>query len=92
MLDRIDAYAKEVLGRMYQAILGTPDFTLQDGTTCRVDPYYEPQVNAAGELKCGIDVLMDNGKQLEFTVGHSGWGKSFVAGLANKPPKPGRNR
>ena len=38
-----DAQAKEVLGHIYQAMLKTPEFTLQDGTKCRVDPFYEPR-------------------------------------------------
>ena len=92
MLDRIDAHAKEVLGHMYQAMLKTPEFTLQDGTKCRVDPFYEPEVNSGGDLKCEFDVQLNDGTQLEFTVAHSGWGKSLAPGLAGKPRGPGRGR
>jgi hypothetical protein len=73
-----DAQAGEVLTHIYQAVLRTPEFTLGNGTKCRVDPFYEPEVNAGGDLKCGFDVQMADGTQLEFTVGHTGWGKSFV--------------
>jgi hypothetical protein len=88
-----DAQAKEVLGHIYQAVLKTPEFTLQDGTKCRVNPYYEPQVDSAGELKCGFDVLTADG-HLEFTVGHTGWGKSFAKAEEHKanPKGPRRHR
>jgi len=35
--------AKEVLEHVYQAILGTPEFTLTDGKKARVDPYIPPE-------------------------------------------------
>jgi len=92
MQESIDAHAKEVLGHIYQAMLKTPEFALRDGTKCRVDPYYEPEVNSGGDLKCGFDVLLDDGTQLEFTMAHTGWGKSLAPGLAGKPRGPGRGR
>ena len=58
-------------------MLKTPEFTLQNGTKCRVDPLYAPELDSSGDLKCGFDVLTEDG-HLEFTVGHTGWGKSFV--------------
>jgi hypothetical protein len=76
--EEVDAQAKEALGHIYQALLKIPEFTLQNGMKCRVDPYYEPQVNADGDLKCGFDVLTPDGGHLEFTIGHTGYGKSFV--------------
>jgi hypothetical protein len=78
MQDAADALAREVLGHIYQSMLKTPEFALQNGMKCRVDPYYAPEVNSDGELKCGIDVLTEDGGHLEFTVGHTGWGKSFT--------------
>jgi len=92
MQERIDAQAKEVLGHMYQAMLATPEFTLADGTNCKVDPFYAPEVNAGGDLKCAFDVRLSDGRQLEFTVGYTGHGMSLAAALANKPSKPGRSR
>ena len=92
MQERTDAQAKEVMAHMYQAMLATPEFTLADGTTCRVDPFYEPEVNSGGDLKCGLDVLMSDGTHLEFTVDYSGSGRSLAAELAKKPQKPGRSR
>ena len=56
--------AKEVLEHVYQAILGTPEFTLTDGKKSRVDSFYPPEVNDDGELTCGFDVLLDNGATL----------------------------
>ena len=93
-LDAIDAQAKEVLAHFYQALLKTPAFTLKDGTKCSVEPFYEPEVNSGGDLQCGFDVRMDNGTQLEFTFGKTGWGKSFVEAEAQKaqPKAPGRRR
>ncbi len=70
--------AKEVLEHLYQAILGTPEFTLTDGKKARVDAYYPPQVDDEGELTCGFDVVIDNGTQLEFTVTNTGWGKAMA--------------
>jgi hypothetical protein len=73
-----DAHAKEVVSHIYRAMLKTPAFTLLNGTTCRVESYYEPEVNSEGDLKCGIDVRMEDGSHLEFTVGHTGWGKAIA--------------
>jgi hypothetical protein len=92
--EAVDAYAKEALGHIYQAMLKTPEFTLRNGMKCRVDPYYEPEVNSDGDLTCGFDIQVDDGTHLEFTVGHTGWGKSFVKTEAEKikPKGPGRRR
>jgi hypothetical protein len=78
---------------IYQAVLKTPEFTLKNGTKCRLKPYYEPEVDPAGELKCSFDVQTADG-YLQFTVGHTGWGKSFVQAEAQKakPKGPGRRR
>ncbi len=86
------AQRKEVLSHIYQAVLKTPDFTLQNGTKCRLDPYYEPEVNSDGDLKCGLDVQMDDGTYLEITVGHTGWGKSFVDTEAQRARRKGSGR
>ena len=86
------APAKEVMEHIYKAIVATPDFTLADGTRAEVNKFYEPQVADDGELSCGFDVVLDNGTHLEFTMNNTGWGKSFVAGLAPKPPNSGRRR
>jgi hypothetical protein len=73
-------------------MLKTPEFTLQDGRKCKVDPFYAPELDTAGELKCGVDVLIDDGTHLEFTVGHTGWGKSVAAANAANKTKRGRSR
>ena len=39
----------------------------------RLHAFYEPEVNSDGDLKCGIDVRMDDGSYLEITVSHTGW-------------------
>jgi hypothetical protein len=90
-LEAVNAQAKEVLGLIYQAMLKTPEITLQNGTKCRVEPYYGPEVDSGGELKCGVDVRMEDGSHLEFTVGHTGGGRPF-AGPETKKTKPGRSR
>jgi hypothetical protein len=83
------APAKEVLEHLYKAVLTVPEFTLKDGTRARLDPYIEPEVGDDGELRCGFDVLLDNGSHLEFMVKNTGWGKGFGP-LANgmKPFAP----
>lgn len=90
--EAVDAQAKEVLAHVYQTVLQTPEFTLKDGTKCRVESFYEPEVNSDGELTCGFDVQMGNGKHLEFTVGHTGWGKSFAKTEAPKVKGKGSGR
>jgi hypothetical protein len=89
--ESVAAHAKEALGHMYEAMLKTPEFTLQDGTKCRVNAYYAPEVNSDGDLKCGVDVLLGDTGHLEFTVQHTGWGRSFAPDLA-KNPRQGRSR
>ncbi|MGO9466148.1 MAG: hypothetical protein ACLQVF_18555 [Isosphaeraceae bacterium] len=76
--------AKEVLSHIYQAILKTPEFALKNGMKCRVDPFLEPEVDSDGDLKCGFDVLTEDGGHLEFTVGRTGWGKSLAKTEAQK--------
>jgi hypothetical protein len=87
-----DANAKEVLGHMYRAIMQTPEFTLENGTKCRVDPFYEPEVDSGGELTCGFDVLMGDHGHLEFTVANTGWGKSFVKAEEQRAKPKGPRR
>ena len=89
--EEVDAQAKEALGHIYRAILKTPEFTLRNGTKCRVDPYFEPEVNSDGDLTCGFDVRTDTG-HLSFTIGHTGSGKSFTAAEVQKKTKRGRAR
>jgi hypothetical protein len=79
-----DATATEVLDHVYQALLKAPEFTLKDGRTARVEEFYAPEVDEHGELKCGIDVKPSDGSHLEVTVGHTGWGKSFVGDLQQR--------
>jgi hypothetical protein len=90
--EEADAQAKEVIGHIYQAMLKTPDFTLQNGMKCRVDPYYAPQMSPDGDLKCGVDVLTEDGGHLEFTVAHTGWGKSFVKAEVQRAQRKGSGR
>src|SRR5271154_123503 len=81
----------EALTHLYNALLAVPPFTLKDGTPVYVKGYQPPKINEAGEAECGVDVKLPNG-HLEFSLRNSGWGKSFVDALANKPVKPGRGR
>jgi len=81
---------KEVLTHIYQSLLKTPEFMLQDGTKCRVDALFEPEVNSDGDLKCGFDVLLGDIGHLEFTVEQTGWGRALGAESAKKPRRPGR--
>jgi len=83
--------AREVLEHLYQAFLKIPEFALRDGTVAKLVPYYPPEITEGGDLKCGVDVLLDNGTHLEFTVTNTGWGKSFIA-AQSQPPRKGRGR
>ncbi len=74
----------EVLSQIYHAIVKTPEFALKNGMKCRVDPFFEPEVDSDGDLKCGFDVLTEDGGHLEFTVGRRGWGKSLAMTEAQK--------
>lgn len=71
------APAKEVAEHLYQSLLALPEFTLKDGTKARMKPYLAPEPNKDGEMQCGVDVVLDNGSHLEFTMRNSGWGKPF---------------
>ncbi|MGO9468051.1 MAG: hypothetical protein ACLQVF_28290 [Isosphaeraceae bacterium] len=82
---------KEVLSHIYQAILKTPEFTLADGTKCRVDALFEPTVSADGDLTCGFDVLLGDAGHLEFTIEQSGSGRALAPDAARNPPKRGRS-
>jgi hypothetical protein len=64
--------AKEALGPLYEQWLKTRDFTLKDGTKCRVEGYYGAERNAEGELTCDLDLRLSDGMQLEFTVKRTG--------------------
>jgi hypothetical protein len=92
--DAADADAKEALDHIYGAMLKLPEFTLKNGTKCRVDALSAPEVDSSGELKCGFDVLLGDRGHLEFTVAHTGWGKSFAKAEESraKPKGPGAQR
>jgi hypothetical protein len=79
------------LAHLYKVLLAVPPFTLKDGTPVHVKGYQPPNINETGEAECGVDVILPSG-QLEFTLTNSGWGKSFVDELANKPVKRGREK
>ena len=70
---------KDVLSHIYQSILKIPEFTLADGTKCRVDALSEPTLDADGDLRCGFDVLLGDSGHLEFTVKQTGWDRGGCA-------------
>jgi hypothetical protein len=84
------APAREIMEHLYEAVLATPEFTLKDGTKAKVEKYVPPEMSDDGELSCGIDVVLDNGTRLEFSMKNTGWGKSFAP--AHAPPKSKRDR
>jgi hypothetical protein len=92
MQQRATVQAAEVLGYISHTMRKTPEFTLRDGTACRVDDFKAPQLNDDGKLECAFDVLLADGSHLAFKVGHTGWGKSFVQAeeQRTKPKGPGR--
>ena len=83
---------REVMQRLHDALLTTPEFVLADGTTARVESFYAPEADDDGELSFGVDVVLDNGNHLEFTVKQTGWGRSFVAARTNPKAKGPRTR
>jgi hypothetical protein len=94
MRDAADADAKEALAHIYQAMLKLPEFTLKNGTKCRLDALSSPEVDSGGELKCAFDVMLGDRGHLEFKMAHTGWGRSFVK--AEQPKEkvegPGKGR
>jgi hypothetical protein len=84
--------AAEVLGYVANTMLKAREFTLRDGTACRVDDFKGPTLNADGKLECAFDVSIADGSHLAFKVGHTGWGKSFAAGEAEKKTRRTRER
>lgn len=86
------APAAEVLQKVYQALLAMPTFRLNDGTKAEVSAFYEPKVDDGGRLRCGIDVLLDNGTHLEFTMENTGWGKSLMTGAKRRRADGARER
>lgn len=78
--DDTTAHAREAMEHLYQALLNVPPFTLKDGTPVQVEAYDPPEINDAGEMQCGVDVMLPNG-HLEFTLRNSGWGRSFADGI-----------
>jgi hypothetical protein len=80
--EELTANAKEAPEHLYQATLKTPEFTLKNGTKCKVKPYYEPQENDDGEVKCGADLVLEDGAHVGITVTATAWEKSFVADIA----------
>ena len=86
------APALEVLNRLYATLLAMPEFTLKDGSKASVSAYDPPSVDEQGETRCGIDVDLENGSHLEFTVHNSGWGRFVADRGAEKKPTKGRGR
>lgn len=84
--------AADVLAQLYQALLTLPEMRLADGTTAKVEAYYPPQTDDEDELHCGIDVRLSNGNLLEFTLKNTGWEKSFVHQVENRPAAENRQR
>jgi hypothetical protein len=81
------APAKEVLDHLYRAVLALPEFPLKDGTKARFDSYIGPEAGKDGAIRCGVDVLLDNGSHLEFTITNTGWGKSFIQQAHSDRPR-----
>ena len=69
------APAKEVLEHIYTTLRDVPAFTLKDGTKATVTASTSPNVNDRGEVTCELNVNLDDGSDLTFTVSNSGWGK-----------------
>lgn len=71
--------ALEILTQLYEAILSFPEFTLNNGAKGRFESFYAPETDADGNTRCGIDVRLQDGSLLEFTIGHTGWGNFLPA-------------
>src|SRR5947209_2615793 len=66
--------AREILEHLYGQILALPRFALKDGSQVRLEAFFPPEEDDEGELRCGFDVLLQNGAHLEFVLPNSGWG------------------
>jgi hypothetical protein len=76
--------AGEVIAHLYQALLSVPELRLSDGTTAKVEAYFEPEIDEDGRAHCGVDVQLSDGSMLEFTLRNTGWGKSFIQDAMKK--------
>lgn len=76
--DEVTRPAGDILAQIYAALLALPEIKLADGTTARIEAYFPPQLDDDGQQHCGIDVRLDNGHSLEFTLRNTGWEKAFA--------------
>ena len=66
--------AREILGAIYAALLALPQLKLADGLGIVIKPYYSPQLGDDGLAVCGIDVQLEGGTYVEFTISTTGTG------------------
>lgn len=89
----VTAPAWEVLQHIYKALLAMPPMFVVGNVMATVTPYFSPMVDEDdGTAKCGVDVRLADGRQLEFTVVNSGWGKSPAAAVNREPQVRPRGR
>jgi hypothetical protein len=84
--------AGEVAAQLYAALVNLPELRLSDGTTAKVEVYYAPEVDEDGCVHCGIDVRLNDGSLLEFTLKNTGWEKSFVHEIQPRRASGGQAR
>lgn len=81
--------AKEVMTHLHKALVGQ-EITLKDGSKARVESFYPPETDETGEVACGVDVILDNGVSVEFTMKNTGFGRPM--GLFRKRLEKGWER
>lgn len=84
--DEVTKPAREVLEHVYKALLAMPPMFVVGNVPATVRPYFSPLVDPDdGTAKCGIDIKLSDGRQLEFTIVNSGWGKSLAMTVRTQP-------
>ena len=68
--------AREILGVIYTTLLAAPHLKLADGLGIVIKPYYSPEMDDDGLPVCGIEVQLEHGTYVEFTILTTGAGQS----------------
>jgi hypothetical protein len=71
---KMNTPALEVLNELFHRIPFGAKFTLANGRTATIEPFFEPR-EVEGRLTAGIDVTYEDGSgHYEFTLEQTGWG------------------
>lgn len=71
---KLTACAMEVSRELYHRLPFGTAFTLADGRVGTVAKFYEPKIDEEGEIRFGVDVNLDDGSHIGFTIRQTDWG------------------